>query len=306
MTRDEITAWVDRRLGMLNIHDVDGLADFYTDDCLIDSPTAGRLASGRSSALAIDRTWLTGFPDVTFKTTAVLVDGERFAWIGTVSGSDQGGFMGMPATDKPFRVPMVISTTLRDGRIARERRVYDFTGLLMQIGVLKTRAVETAGQTPLPARPEAAQPSVEVGGPERAEVDVAALVRKHAVAFARRDLGALATLHTEDCVMESHLAGRVQGTDAIRDVYARWFASLPDSAFDSEETIADGTRAAEMAVMTGTDRGGFFGFAPTGRPIRARSAWLFTVRGRQFSHVHPIYDFTGMLVQMGLLRPKPI
>jgi hypothetical protein len=28
---------------------------------------------------------------------------------------------------------------LKDGQIARERRIYDFTGLLMQVGLLKAR-----------------------------------------------------------------------------------------------------------------------------------------------------------------------
>jgi hypothetical protein len=29
--------------------------------------------------------------------------------------------------------------TMRDGRIAHERRYYDFTGLLIQIGILKAK-----------------------------------------------------------------------------------------------------------------------------------------------------------------------
>ena len=47
--------------------------------------------------------------------------------------------MGVPATRKPFRLPIVFLCTLEDGLIVHERRIYDFTGLLVQIGVLKAK-----------------------------------------------------------------------------------------------------------------------------------------------------------------------
>jgi hypothetical protein len=49
--------------------------------------------------------------------------------------------MGVPPTGKPFRVPMVLVNTLKNGQIVHERRIYDFTGLLVQIGVLKAKPV---------------------------------------------------------------------------------------------------------------------------------------------------------------------
>ena len=306
MTRQEITSWVEGRLRALNGHDLGALASLYADDCVIESPTSGRPAQGAQAAVNIDRAWTTGFPDVAFTTSALLIEGDRFAWIGTTAGTDRGGFMGLAATDKRFAVPMVLVTTLRDGRIVRERRAYDFTGMLLQIGVLKARTSAPAGGAALPSAPDSAPAPVNVGEAHEADADVAELVRRHADAFARHDAAALAALHTEDAVMESHLAGRVEGTAAIADVYGRWFTALPDAHFQTEEVLVDGGRAAEMAVMTGTDRGGFFGFAPTGRAVRVGSAWLFTVRGGRFSYAHPIYDFTGMLVQMGLVRPKPV
>jgi hypothetical protein len=47
--------------------------------------------------------------------------------------------MGLPPTDKPFHLPVIILCTVNDEHIAHERRVYDFTGLLVQIGVLKAK-----------------------------------------------------------------------------------------------------------------------------------------------------------------------
>jgi predicted ester cyclase len=47
--------------------------------------------------------------------------------------------MGLPPTGKKFTMPMVFLFTIRDGRIQHERRVYDFTGLMIQLGVLKAK-----------------------------------------------------------------------------------------------------------------------------------------------------------------------
>ena len=47
--------------------------------------------------------------------------------------------MGLPPTGRAFRFLAAFVFILRDGRIVEERRVYDFTGLLIQIGVLKAK-----------------------------------------------------------------------------------------------------------------------------------------------------------------------
>lgn len=297
MTRDEIRAWIERRLQALNDHDLYELASFYAEDCTIESPSVGKTAVGSRAAIDIDRAWVTGFPDVKFTTGTLLIDGDRCAWLGTAAGSDRGGFMGVPPTDRPFSIPMFLFSTLRDGLVASERRVYDFTGLLMQIGVLKSRPnMPPAGAVPSTAAP--------IDG-DAAPGDLRAIVGAHAEAFARRDIDALVALHAPDAVMDSNVAGRVSGRDAIRDVYRRWFTALPDSGFHPEDFIIDGSIAAEIAIMTGTDTGGFLGFSATGRPVRVRSAWMFGARGGELTYVHPIYDFTGMLVQMGVIRPRP-
>ncbi len=64
---------------------------------------------------------------------------SRVVQMVTMSGTNTGGFMGLPPTGKHFSFPAVLIFTLRDGRIVRERRIYDFTGFLMEIGVLKAK-----------------------------------------------------------------------------------------------------------------------------------------------------------------------
>jgi predicted ester cyclase len=69
----------------------------------------------------------------------VLVDGQRAAVMATFTGTDRGGFMGLPPTGRQVTIPVVFLYEFKDGTIARDRRFYDFTGLLIQVGTLKAK-----------------------------------------------------------------------------------------------------------------------------------------------------------------------
>ena len=47
--------------------------------------------------------------------------------------------MGMAPTGKHFSFAAVLICTMRGGQIAHEKRIYDFTGFLLEIGVLKAK-----------------------------------------------------------------------------------------------------------------------------------------------------------------------
>ena len=71
--------------------------------------------------------------------TLDYLDGEMVVQIATLQGTDIGGFMGLPPSGKAFRVPAVFTYQLSSGKIVREQRIYDFTGVLVQIGTLKAK-----------------------------------------------------------------------------------------------------------------------------------------------------------------------
>ena len=121
-------------------HDAAGVAALHAEDGLLESPWAGAV-KGRSAIEQVHRAWFAAFPDCTFDSQELLIDGDRIAWLVRIAGTDKGGFMGLPPTGKPFQCPVVVLCTLRDGQIVRDQRIYDFTGLLIQIGVLKARPV---------------------------------------------------------------------------------------------------------------------------------------------------------------------
>jgi steroid delta-isomerase-like uncharacterized protein len=139
MTRDEITTLFARRIAAMNRHDAAELATHHRPDGVVDSPLSGGLASGREAIQRVYEGLFRAFPDVVLEQDELVVDGERAVLVGRLAGTDTGGFMGLPPSHRRFAVAVVLVCELEDGLIARERRIYDFTGLLLQIGVLKTK-----------------------------------------------------------------------------------------------------------------------------------------------------------------------
>jgi steroid delta-isomerase-like uncharacterized protein len=141
MTREEIVALFDRFQHAAAAHDAGMLASLHADTCVMESPTAGGAVTGRTAIAQVYDTWFTGFPDLIATFEDLLIDGSRVAQSATITGTDTGGFLGLPPTGKPFRIPMLWLFTVNDQAIVRARPIYDFTGLLVQIGVLKTKPV---------------------------------------------------------------------------------------------------------------------------------------------------------------------
>ena len=139
MTRDEILALLARRAEAWRHLDGEALIADYAEDAVVESPLAGGTTRGREQIWQVFQAYFVAFPDMTMDQRDVLVDDQRAAVVATFNGTDRGGFMGMPATGRRVTIPVVFLYEFKDGKIARDRRVYDFTGVLVQVGTLKAK-----------------------------------------------------------------------------------------------------------------------------------------------------------------------
>ena len=135
--------------------------------------------------------------------------------------------------------------------------------------------------------------------------EIVAFFARRQDAYARHDVVALAADHAEDGVHESPWVGTVRGREAIEQVYRHLFKAFPDFALHGDELLIDGNRVAQVATIVGTDDGGFMGLPPTGKQFRLPMVLLCTLNEHQIVYQRTIYDFTGMLVQIGVLKAKP-
>jgi steroid delta-isomerase-like uncharacterized protein len=137
MTREQMELIFERRRLAFEHRDVATLIKDYADDCVVESPAAGK----HTGKKAIEEAMRAVFEalDARIHQQSVLIDGDSVAVISNMEGKDVGEFLGLPPTGKSFRAPVVFLYTLRDGKIIHERRIYDFTGMLLQIGLLKAK-----------------------------------------------------------------------------------------------------------------------------------------------------------------------
>jgi steroid delta-isomerase-like uncharacterized protein len=140
MTRAEVMAFFDRRQIAFDNLDAATLAADYAEDCIVDSPTGGT-HTGRTAVQKVQQAVFDAFLDMKTRTESLVIDGDLVAQALTIEGTNIGGLFGLSPSGKPFRLDAVFLYELKDRQIVRERRIYDFTGMLTQIGVLKTKPV---------------------------------------------------------------------------------------------------------------------------------------------------------------------
>ncbi len=132
------------------------------------------------------------------------------------------------------------------------------------------------------------------------------LVSRWLDAFRRRDPGALAALYAPDGVIDGPMAGTLTGREAIGSFFQSLFAAFPDLTIRNERIIVDGAHVAVFSTAAGTHLGDLWGFPPSGRSMAFHWAVLLTVSDAGIDHEVRCYDFTGLLVQTGVLKAKPV
>jgi predicted ester cyclase len=137
MTREEIEAFFKRRQEAYEDLDAATLAADYADDAVIISPSSGT-HSKRDAEKSL-RLIFTAFLDITMTVDDMIIDGDKVVTVHSVEGTHMQELLGIAPTGKRFQMSVALIHQLKDRKIVREQRVYDFTGMLVQIGVLKAR-----------------------------------------------------------------------------------------------------------------------------------------------------------------------
>jgi steroid delta-isomerase-like uncharacterized protein len=143
MTRDDALKFFSLQQDDWNARDPVALAHGYSEDGTIISPIF-RTVQGMPAILESYRATFETFPDWEYRGQELLVDGDNIAQPFIVHATHTEEFMGLPGSGRKFDIQGVRLFKMKDGLIAYERRYYDFTGLLIQLGILRGK----------PARPE--------------------------------------------------------------------------------------------------------------------------------------------------------
>jgi steroid delta-isomerase-like uncharacterized protein len=135
--------------------------------------------------------------------------------------------------------------------------------------------------------------------------DLQEVADRYQEAFTRRDPIAIAAFHSPDGIVESPMFATLRGRKAIEDAQRAFFTSFPDAATTVDATVIDAPHIALFVTMNATHVNEFFGLPGTGRRIEFRLCRLLQMADELIAHEARIYDFTGLLVRVGVLRAKP-
>jgi len=141
VTSDEIRAFVHDHIRVWVARDVDALLLGYHENCQLVSPMF-RNVRGKAGIEASFRELFRAFGEWVIQIDELLIDheaGDRCAFVSTVNASQTGEIFGVPGSGRRFELRAFQLLHFEDGKIIAEQRLYDFSGMLMQLGILKAK-----------------------------------------------------------------------------------------------------------------------------------------------------------------------
>lgn len=131
------------------------------------------------------------------------------------------------------------------------------------------------------------------------------LLARHEEAFRLRDARALASHYTQHAEVSSPMFPHANGHDAIEHSYFKLFRVFPDWTIKFDDPCIDDNRAMVLCKVKGTQQGEFMGLTGTGKRLEFDCVLSFEFKDGLIARERRIYDFTGLLIQLGVLRGKP-
>src|ERR1700690_2101652 len=118
----------------INLGKLDSIAQFVWEDVVEQVPFPGQ-GPGLEGLKDVLRSMRRAFPDLHFSVEEQIAEGDkvltRFEWTGT----HQGDFLGVPATERHVKIWGMVIDRLLHGKIKETRIIMDTLGLMGQLGV---------------------------------------------------------------------------------------------------------------------------------------------------------------------------
>ena len=127
-------------------------------------------------------------------------------------------------------------------------------------------------------------------------------------AWERQDIAALMACYAEDAVVVSPIFGTLTGKARVEKAFvdlSRAFQTHKITVVDVVIGNDEPPRAVVVWNIQSSHIGDVFGMPPSGKRIDRTIALILTLKGGLINKETRIYDFTSMLIQLGVLKAKP-
>ena len=142
MTRTEIQTCVAQWVRAWGAEDIDALLECYDPHAELISPLL-HTVRGIEAIEHVHQDLFVAFSDIVPDVQDVVIDVEnqRAVLVFMNHATQKGELLGFPASGRRIATPSAFIFQFKNGHIISERRLYDYGGFLMQLGILKTKSV---------------------------------------------------------------------------------------------------------------------------------------------------------------------
>ena len=134
----DVSALMRRTYDLINAGDIDGFVDLLSDDFVEYEVTPG-IPPTKDGVKQFFTAYVGAFPDLRFTTDEILSSGDKGVARVTITGTNTGDFMGMPATGKAVNVGAIdIIQFGEDGLATAHWGIVDVMTMMQQLGVVPT------------------------------------------------------------------------------------------------------------------------------------------------------------------------
>jgi steroid delta-isomerase-like uncharacterized protein len=269
-----------------------------------DHPPTRFFDVGRTGPAALTEaaaSFRSAIPDFHDTPELVVVEGDRAAYLGMISGVQTGPMFGFDPKNRRMRVWGINIFALKDGLISERWGQFDVLSMMQQLGV--------APGPPVPEAP--AEDPYPYGDPGRPGKDAPTDIEANKNVY-RRMVEEVVNKGNFDVVEElfhdeyvDHVAppGTPPGFEGVKAIFKMFRTGFPDVKFTIDEMIGEGDYVATLVHGEGTHTGQFVEFPPSGKHAIWRSVGFFRIEDGKIIEHWGIPDLLGLLIQIGVIPP---
>ncbi|MDD7939820.1 ester cyclase [Actinomycetospora lutea] len=131
--------------------DIDAIMATFVDDCYLDTVALGLRRDGQAGARAAYRSYFTAFPDLAPEDDALAFGHDTVVTWGTLRGTSNGDWLGIPPSGRSFAVRFVNVAPVRGALMAGESIYFDLATLCEQADLPLDAIREAAARARAPA-----------------------------------------------------------------------------------------------------------------------------------------------------------
>ena len=120
---------------VINGGDLGVLDELVAEDFVEHEVLPGMPATGPAAPKAFFEMFKAAFPDMHMELHELIAEGNHVVGRATMSGTHKGEFMGIPPTDKTFKVQVIDIVEVRDGQFVAHWGITDQAAMMEQLGL---------------------------------------------------------------------------------------------------------------------------------------------------------------------------